>query len=83
MITCTLKTHITLSPQVFQRANVQWQPKAIFFMHTFIKGGVSVMCKAHFAEVPDHEKYQIIVNYDEEEIACFGEGLVTSITFLE
>ena len=52
-------------------------------MHTFITGGVSVMCNAHFAKVPDHEEYQIIVNYVEEKIACSGEGLVTSITFLE
>ena len=48
-------------------------------MHTFITGGVSVMCNAHFAEAPDHEKYQITVNYGEEEIAYSGEGLVTSI----
>ena len=53
--------------------------KGDFFMHTFITGGVSVMSNAHFAEAPDHEKYQIIVNYGEEEIACSGEGLVTSI----
>ena len=41
------------------------------------------MCNAHFAEVPDHKKYQIVVNYGGEEIACSGEGLVTSIIFLE
>ena len=52
-------------------------------MHPFITGGVSVMGNAHFAEVPDHEEYQIIVNYGEEKIAFSGEGLVTSITFLE
>ena len=57
--------------------------KSNFFMHTFITGGVSVMCNAHFAKVPDHEEYQIIVNYVEEKIACSGEGLITSITFLE
>ena len=37
------------------------------------------MCKAHFAEAPGHEKYQIIVNESEEEIDCSGEGLGTSI----
>ena len=41
------------------------------------------MCNAHFAEVPDREEYEFIVNYSEEEVACSGEGLVTSITFLE
>ena len=41
------------------------------------------MYNAHFAEVPDNEEYQVIVNYGEEEIACSGEGLVTSFTFLE
>ena len=41
------------------------------------------MCNAHFAEVPDHGEYQIIVNYGEEKIACSGEGLVTSITFFK
>ena len=41
------------------------------------------MCNAHFAEVPDHEEHEIIVNYGEDEKVCSGEGLVTSITFLE
>lgn len=79
MTTCTLGTHIAVIPKNHYSVTA----KGDFFMHTFITGGVSVMCNEHFAEVPNHEEYQIIVNYGEEEIACSGEGLVTSITFLE
>ena len=39
-----------------------------YFVRAFIPGGVSIICNAHFAEVPDHEEYQIIVNHGEEEM---------------
>ena len=54
-----------------------------YFIRTCITGDASVLCNANFAEVPDHDEYQIIINHGKEEIACSGEGLVTSITFLE
>ena len=84
MITCTLGTHIAVSPQVFQsHYSVTTKGEFFHFVYTCITGGVSVMCNAHFAEVPDREEYELIVNYSEEEVACSVEGLVTSITFLE